>query len=162
MTTRPLDYRSLAHPLISQPSLPPSLPPSLSTHRRTWWTGARPFPPTWGSLPTLIIPNHHPLTLPLSLSLPPSPPPSPQEDLVDWCKALSSYLGEPANPGDFQATHGIDIDTLRWSRHGGGREGGREGREGREAPYQITGQFHSHNCLSFPPSPPSLQATVVS
>ena len=74
---------------------------------------------------------HTPPSIPPSLlpSLPPSLPPFPQEDLVDWCKALSSYLGEPANPGDFQDTHGIDIDTLRWSRHGGGKEGGGESRQ---------------------------------
>jgi len=28
--------------------------------------------------------------------------------------ALSKYLGAPAIPGDFQATHGIDVDRLGW------------------------------------------------
>ncbi|KAM3568523.1 hypothetical protein VYU27_009355, partial [Nannochloropsis oceanica] len=44
-----------------------------------------------------------------------------KEDLIDWCKALYPYLGEPIVPGDVQGVQGVvDTDSSGWSRHGGG------------------------------------------
>ena len=37
-----------------------------------------------------------------------------QSGVADDLEAGGTYLGAPAIPGDFQATHGIDVDRLGW------------------------------------------------